>query len=151
MRDAGQWGEIVDGDWRWSYMTDELRLSYGGLLGLADVELGEHYLGTAAVETRLGWRAGPKTLELARNGCAAIGPLVLADTAGGRDELRAKVHPHLGDIIDGLTPNTGRRFRSRGAACTAATSGRPLLPPCACATRQGDSPAPRSSINRPPV
>ena len=58
MRDAGQWGEIVDRDWRWAYMTDDLRLSYGGLLGLADVALGEHYVGPAAVETRLGWRAG---------------------------------------------------------------------------------------------
>jgi hypothetical protein len=32
LRDAGYWAEIVDRDWRWRYMTDDLRFSYGGLL-----------------------------------------------------------------------------------------------------------------------
>ena len=45
LRDAGQWGEIVDRDWRWVYMTDDLRLSYGGLLQLVPVPLGAHYDG----------------------------------------------------------------------------------------------------------
>src|SRR4051812_49827889 len=56
MRDAGQWGELVDRSWVWSYMTDDLRLSYGGLLEFADVALGEHYAGPTAVQTRLGLR-----------------------------------------------------------------------------------------------
>jgi len=104
MRDAGHWGEIVDRSWRWAYVTDELRLSYGGLLGLADVTLGDHYMGSAAVDTRLAWRAGPNTLELARETFAAVGGLILADTAGGADELREVVHPELRDIVDRLSP-----------------------------------------------
>lgn len=104
MRDAGQWGEIVDHNWRWAYVTDELRLSYGGLLGFADVAIGEHYVGWVAVETRLGWRAGPNTTELARETFAAVGGLTLVDTAGGRDELRETVHPQLRDLVDDLTP-----------------------------------------------
>ncbi len=104
MRDAGQWGEVVDHDWRWAYTTDDLRLSYGGLLELADVALGEHYFGPAAVETRLRWRTGQNTLELARDAFAAMGGMILADTPGGRAELRARVHPQLGDIVDRLSP-----------------------------------------------
>ena len=104
MSEAGQWGEIVDHNWLWAYVTDELRLSYGGLLGLADVALGEHYVGRVAVESRLGWRSGPNTPELARETFAAVGGLTLADTAGGRDELREIVHPQLRDLVDDLTP-----------------------------------------------
>jgi class 3 adenylate cyclase len=104
MRDVGQWGEVVDQDWRLAYVTDDLRLSHGGLLELADVALGDHYFGTAAVETRLRWRAGQNTLDLVRTTFAAMGGLILADTPGGRDELRAKVHPELGDVVDQLSP-----------------------------------------------
>jgi class 3 adenylate cyclase len=106
MGDAGQWGEIVDPNWRWVHVTDDLRLSYGGLLELADVSLGEHYVGRVAVETRLGWRAGPNTLELARDTFEAIGGLILADTPGGPEELRETVHPQLRDIVDHLSPES---------------------------------------------
>jgi class 3 adenylate cyclase len=103
MRDAGQWGEIVDASWRWVYVTDDLRLSYGGLLGLADVVVGDHYMGSAAVDARLAWRAGPNTLELVRENLAALGGLMVADTAGGADELRVLVHPQVRDIVDRLS------------------------------------------------
>ncbi len=85
-------------------MTDDLRRSYGGLLEFADVALGEHYVGRPAVDARLGWRAGPNTLELARHTMSAVGGMILADTEGGRDELRETVHPHLRDIVDHLSP-----------------------------------------------
>ena len=104
MRDAGQWGEIVDRDWHWVYATDDLRLSHGGLLELADVALDEHYVGPAAVETRLGWHSGQNTLDLARETFAAMGGLILADTPGGSDTLRERVHPHLRDVVDRLSP-----------------------------------------------
>ena len=104
MRDAGQWGEIVDRDWRWTYMTDDLRLSYGGLLELADIVLGAHYFGPEAVAARLTWRTGQNTVDTARLAFAHIGDLVLADTPGGRDELRARVHPQLRELVDRLSP-----------------------------------------------
>jgi hypothetical protein len=31
LRDAGHWADIVDRQWRRVYVTDELRLSFGGL------------------------------------------------------------------------------------------------------------------------
>lgn len=104
MRDAGQWGEIVDRDWRWTYMTDDLRRSYGGLLELADVALGEHYFGPAAMAARLTWRTGLNTVDVVRDMFAQIGDLVLADTPGGHDELVARVHHQLRELVGRLTP-----------------------------------------------
>jgi len=129
MRDAGQWGELVDRSWAWSYMTDDLRLSYGGLLEFADVALGERYAGPTAVQTRLGWRAGENTPELARRAFSAVGGLILADTPGGRRELRERVHPHLRDIVDELSPEhvpalsfewRGMHSGNEGSACVTA-------------------------------
>ena len=54
LNDAGQWADIVDRQWRSVYMTDDARLSYGGLLERASVALGAHYFGPEAVDTRLG-------------------------------------------------------------------------------------------------
>ena len=70
LRDAGHWGEIVDRDWRWVCMTDDLRLSCGGLLQLVPVPLGAHYFGTEAVSARLKWPTGANRVELA---CASGG------------------------------------------------------------------------------
>ena len=116
LRDAGQWGEIVDREWRWTYMTDDLRLSYGGLLELADVALGEHYFGPEAVAARLTWRTGANTVDTARGLFAQLGDLVLADTPGGRDELRERVHPQLRALVDGLSPRRvpAQSFEWRG-------------------------------------
>ncbi len=104
LRDAGQWGEIVDRDWRWTYMTDDLRRSYGGLLELADVVLGQHYFGLEAVAARLTWRTGQNTVDTARRAFAQLGDLVLAGTPGGRDELRERVHPQLRELVDRPSP-----------------------------------------------
>jgi len=43
LRDTGSWAGILDDRWRYVYVTDDLRLSYGGLLELAPVRIGEHY------------------------------------------------------------------------------------------------------------
>src|SRR5262249_60220576 len=52
---------------------------------------------------RLQWRNGPNTLDLVREMFAAFGGLVLADTAGGRDQLRTLVPPELRDIVDRIS------------------------------------------------
>jgi len=104
VRDAGLWAEIVDREWRYAYMTDDLRLSFGGLLLLAPVALGEHYFGPAAMSMRLRWRGGPNTLVFARELFTATGGWTLGDTPGGRDELRELVDPELRDIVDELSP-----------------------------------------------
>lgn len=104
LRDTGQWADVVDEDWLCVYSTDDQRRIYGGLTELAPVALGAHYFGPEATSTRLRWRSGPNTLELARELFVVFGGLVLADTPGGRDELRALVDPALRDIVDQLSP-----------------------------------------------
>src|SRR5947208_14699996 len=74
LRDAGQWGEIYDRNWRIVYMTNELRTSAGLGVELVSVPLGEHVFGREALETRLGGGAGAVQLEAVRDMRAAWGP-----------------------------------------------------------------------------
>jgi hypothetical protein len=104
LRDAGHWADIVDRHWRHVYMTDDFRLSCGGLQERVPVAIGAHYFGPEAASTRLRWRQGPNTLENHRHVFAAIGGWALADTPGGRDEMRELVDPSLRDIVDQLLP-----------------------------------------------
>jgi class 3 adenylate cyclase len=104
MRDAGRWAEIVDAEWRLVYMTDDLRLGAGAMVERVDVPLGGHTFGPELVSARERWRTGSVALDAARQVFTQIGPLVLADTPGGRDELRGLVDPRLTDIVDALVP-----------------------------------------------
>jgi class 3 adenylate cyclase len=103
LRDTGHWGWVVDDRWRLVYMTDETRLTAGGGVGLAPVPLGVHLFGSESVGSGLQWRLGPNTVERIRPSFAGLGGLVLADTPGGRDELRELVDPSLRDMVDDLT------------------------------------------------
>lgn len=104
MNEAGQWAEIVDGDWRCLYLTDEVRLMYGGWSELAPYPVGSHYFGREAVTARMEWRGGQWPLEVNRQAFAIFGGYTLADTSGGREELRELVDPRLRDMVDDLIP-----------------------------------------------
>jgi class 3 adenylate cyclase len=104
LNDAGQWVDIVDPGWREAYMTDDARLMYGGRKGLAPYPLGAHTYGPDAVSMRMQWRGGQWPLEINRRSFEAFGPWVLADTPGGREELRELVDPRLRDIVGELSP-----------------------------------------------
>jgi hypothetical protein len=105
LNDAGQWAEIVDRNWRLVYTTDDLRLAQGAMLDLAPVPLGAHYYSAEAMSARLLSRIGPVMMDAAREGLAAMaGAWMLADTPGGREELRELVDPRLRDIVDELRP-----------------------------------------------
>ncbi len=87
------------------YVTDELRRSFGGLRQLEPITtIGEHYFGPKAVRARLELGRGPSTIEINRETFTQYGHAVLADTRGGRDELRELVDPELRDLVDGITP-----------------------------------------------
>lgn len=43
LRDAGHWAWVVDNHWRLVYVTDELRLTFGGNVELARFAIGEHF------------------------------------------------------------------------------------------------------------
>ena len=104
---AGHWAHVVDAGWRVVYMSHELRLSFGGSKELVPVELGEHFFGTTALSLNLTHRFGPNSAEAWRDFFSGAGGLVLADTAGGRDELRILIDPSLRDLVDELTPDDG--------------------------------------------
>jgi class 3 adenylate cyclase len=104
MREAGHWAEIVDASWRVVYMTDDLRLGAGGMLELVPAPLGLRMYGPEWLGAVEQWRTGSVALDMARQAFREIGPLILADTPGGREELRRLVDPRLGDIVDALRP-----------------------------------------------
>ncbi len=113
LRDAGQWGEIVDRDWRWVYMTDDLRLSCGALLERVAVPLGAHYFGPEAVSARLKWPSSMNMgVEFVGESFEQFGGWVLADTAGGREELSGLVDRSLLDLVEGLSPDDSESWRT---------------------------------------
>lgn len=104
LRAAGYWGWIVDPDWRLVYMSEDLRLSFGGSVEMVPVPLGEHLFGAVSVGLRLTGGFGPNSPEAWRQILSGVGDLVLHDTPGGRDELRPKLHPALQDVVEELSP-----------------------------------------------
>ena len=85
-------------------MTDELRLTFGGNTELSHWPIGAHFFGPEFMAATNGWRFGTTTAELVRSNFAAVGGWVLADTPGGREELRELVDPSLRDMVDDLSP-----------------------------------------------
>ncbi|MGH2865302.1 MAG: adenylate/guanylate cyclase domain-containing protein [Solirubrobacteraceae bacterium] len=102
MQAAGHWGWVLDDRWRIVFVTDELRLTFGGDLALADFPVGAHFFGPQVMAASRGWRFGMTTVELARLNFAALGGWVLADTPGGREELRRLVDPTIADMVESL-------------------------------------------------
>ncbi len=85
-------------------MTDELRFSYGRLLGHVTVPLGAFYFGLEATASRMGGRVGPNTIEAQRIQFAALGSWTLGDLGGDRDALAGMVVPELRDLAAQLQP-----------------------------------------------
>jgi class 3 adenylate cyclase len=102
--DAGQWAEIFDPAWGTVYLTDEARWMYGGKVELAPFPLGAHTYGPERVSMAMEWRGGQFPLEVFRRAVPLYGQWILADTPGGRDELRTLVDPRLADLVDELEP-----------------------------------------------
>ncbi len=125
---AGHWGWVLDHSWRVVYVTDEMRLTFGGNTELAHWPIGEHFFGPEFKAATRRWRFGTTTDELFRSNFAAVGAWVLTDTPGGRDALRELVDPSLRDLIDDLSPDdpAARWFAGAGMGLGEAV-GVPLL------------------------
>ena len=117
LRTTGHWALVVDDRWRLVDVTDELRRSFGAG-ELAEFAIGHHLFGPGAMAARRTHRLGTTTDELSRALFAALGPLVLADTHGGRDALRELLDPVHHDQIDELEPTdaTALSYVGAGAA-----------------------------------
>jgi class 3 adenylate cyclase len=104
LNEAGYWASLLDAQWRYVFDTDEMLLSYRDM-GARRSPIGAHYL---SAETRefisetVGGSWG--SWEGRRDWFLRVGPYVLAETPGGRDELRPIVDPELADYVDELQP-----------------------------------------------
>ena len=65
----------------------------------------EFFFSARRIDARLAGRSGFNTIEEARAEFRALGGWLVADIPGGRDALRAMVHPALRDFVDELRPN----------------------------------------------
>lgn len=105
LHDGGHWGMVVDKQWNLVYVTDELRLTFGGAGDLAPFAIGHHYFGSQAQSNRQAFRFGSNSAEMNRRLFEGFGPFVLADTPGGSEELRTLIDPELHDLIDDIVPS----------------------------------------------
>jgi class 3 adenylate cyclase len=93
--------QVWDARWRLAYSTDDFRLSTGGGIARVDPPTGEHFFSSAVYESNTSARGGLMA-ESFEAWVRRWGPVVLADTPGGLDELRlltdARVHAALDDM-----------------------------------------------------
>ncbi|MEA2235262.1 MAG: adenylate cyclase [Solirubrobacteraceae bacterium] len=111
LNEARAWALIVDRDWRYVYMTDDMRLSVGRPPRMIAVPLGLHYFGSETAKSEMYQRVfRPETSG--RHALAGLGPWLLADTRGGRVELRDVLDATHRDLIDAIEPDDRLIVRS---------------------------------------
>ena len=106
MRDMGDWGWIVDSSWRLRFVTDEQRLSLAYDIEMAPILIGEHLFGPEMTEMSTYWRTDSRQQhELWGRFFVNAGGLILADTVGGKAELRRVLDPLWVEMVDDLSPS----------------------------------------------
>jgi class 3 adenylate cyclase len=103
LNELGHSSNVLDARWRLVFVTDELRLTIGDHGGSMIARLGEHWFGPNEVAVRKAFFFDD-WLEQIRENFRRLGPFVLFDTAGGRDELRQIVDPVFHDLVDQIEP-----------------------------------------------
>jgi class 3 adenylate cyclase len=104
LNDAGFWATLLNAQWRYVFDTDEMLLSYRDM-GMTRSPNGAHYLSAQArefVRDVVGGSWG--AWESRRDWVLDVGRFVLAETPGGREELRRVIDPELADYVDELQP-----------------------------------------------
>jgi len=105
LNDAGYWAEMYDAKWRYAFVTDELLVTYRALGLVTAVPVGAHLLSAEGVQFVTAQLGGSwPSLEVRRAWFLSAGGNVLANTPGGREELRRLVDPELADLVDELQP-----------------------------------------------
>ncbi len=99
LNETGFWAQIVDANWRYVFVTDELSVTRQAL-GLAAIPIGAHLLSAEGVLAELGGSWPSPAVR--RAWFLTAGRFVLASTPGGREELRRLVHPEFADLVDEL-------------------------------------------------
>jgi class 3 adenylate cyclase len=101
LNETGNFAQILDANWRYVFVTDELSLTRQAL-GLPAIPIGAHVLSAEGALAEFGgsWPSP----EDRRAWFLIRGQHVLASTPGGREELRRIVHPDFADLVDELQP-----------------------------------------------
>jgi class 3 adenylate cyclase len=106
LHDSGEWAWIVDASWQVRFITNEQRLSLAaGLDEMVPIVIDEHMFGAEMAEVRADWPTDPTMQQTWREMFSIVGGVILADTPGGKDELRSVVDPSLSGLVDGLSPS----------------------------------------------
>jgi class 3 adenylate cyclase len=106
MRDEGAWAWIVDATWNLQFVTNAQRLSLAADIQMVPIVIGEHLFGPETIAMMTDWPGGPEQrIETWRRFFANVGGATLADTAGGKAELRSTVDPIFADGVDELSPS----------------------------------------------
>ena len=106
MREVGDWGWIVDSSWRLLFVTEEQRLSLAYDVEMTPLPIGEHLFGPRVTEMSTHWPIdATNPYRSWRMFFANVGGLLLADTDGGKAELRSVVDPVLADMVDEMSPS----------------------------------------------
>ena len=128
MRDMGDWGWIVDSGWNLRFVTDEQRLSLAADVEMIPIVIGEHLFGPEMTEMSVHWRTGPTQSSKTWSGFFAnVGGWVLADAAGGKDELRSVLHPSFAELVDEPSPSRADTNVTTGTSSAAGTSDREAI------------------------
>src|SRR5437016_3116823 len=88
LNEAGHWATVFDRQWRFAFVTDELRLTYGDRGEATIVPIGAHFFSTEAVRFREATGRQEATQEVPRLRFLDFGRYVLSGTPGGREALR---------------------------------------------------------------
>ena len=107
LNETGSWGHVLDARWRYVFETDEQRATFADIRGgtALSLPIGSHFFSAEVRKYFAATVGGPLyELENYRAHFREAGRFVLANTAGGREELREAVDPDLVDLVDELTP-----------------------------------------------
>jgi class 3 adenylate cyclase len=106
MSNEGNWAFIVDPSWNLQFVSDDQRLSVGGDIQMVPIVIGEHLFGPELTETFWGPGESERVAGTWGRFFATVGGATLADTAGGKDELRSIVDPRLAELVEELSPSS---------------------------------------------
>ena len=95
IRDAQQWGSVYDSRWRMVWASDA-QIQFWGTFTHMTGPMGRHIFHLPSDAT-FSEEKIPRYLK--------IGGFVLANTPGGKDELRELVDPSLRHVVDDMVPN----------------------------------------------
>lgn len=102
LHEAGQWSIVYDAQWRIAWLSDAQ---------VSNLKFENHAHTSGVREHALAWNDS-RFWAMNRQYGIDFGGFVLADTPGGKDELRAIACPEVCALLDEMTPNSDNVLRT---------------------------------------